>query len=241
MPEKPPEAPWHNSVLKTRHEWEEAVAQVKRLGLPPHGDLPKNWDTLAALDFILKHTPQQAQILDAGAELYSTLLPSLFLYGYKNLHGINVVFDSKVQHGSIVYQRGDLTRTDFTDNSFDAITCLSTIEHGVNLRSYFQEMSRILVPGGSLITSTDYYESAINTEGQKAFGVPVHVFTKNEIEMILALAREFDLELTGPLDLRCDEKAVSWKEFGLNYTFIIFTLRKRQGERDLYAASKERT
>ena len=102
-------------------------------------------------------------------------------------------------------------------------------------------MSRILVPGGSLITSTDYYESTINTAGQKAFGVPVHVFTKNEIEMILALAREFDLELTGPLDLRCDEKAVSWKEFGLNYTFIIFTLRKRQGERDLYAASKERT
>jgi hypothetical protein len=223
-----PAAAWHNSVLKTHDEWNQAVAQVKRLGLPVHRDQPKNWDTLAALDYILKHTSQQAKILDAGAELYSTLLPSLFLYGYENLRGINLVFDSPIKNGSIVYQYGDITHTEFEDNAFDAITCLSTIEHGIDLPSYFQEMSRVLVPGGTLITSTDYYDSAIDTGERQAFGVPIRVFTKHEIEAALALARRYHLELTGAIDLRCDEKAVSWKEFGLDYTFVIFMLRKRQ-------------
>jgi hypothetical protein len=32
--------------------------------------------------------------------------------------------------------------------------------------------------------------------------------------------------LTGEIDLECREKPVRWEEFDLDFTFLIFTLRK---------------
>ena len=33
-------------------------------------------------------------------------------------------------------------------------------------------------------------------------------------------------ELTGDVDLECEEKPIRWEQFGLEYTFVLFTLRK---------------
>jgi len=54
VPTGRPSAPWHNAVLTTRRERDDAIAQVKRLGLPVVSDSSKNWDTLAALDCIFR-------------------------------------------------------------------------------------------------------------------------------------------------------------------------------------------
>lgn len=223
-----PCAPWHNAVLQTIDERNAAIRQAKQLGLPVVNDLPKNWDSLAALDCILANTKPKGKILDAGAELYSMILPWLFLFGYRDLEGINLVFDKNkpVRRGPITYKYGDITRTSYNSNTFDAITCLSVIEHGVAVRDYFREMSRILKPGGMLITSTDYWQMPVDTRGQKVYGVPVHVFTKDEITSFLDIARSFDLILTGPLTLSCSDKVVHWDMVDLDYTFIVFTLRK---------------
>lgn len=225
-PRRYPDAPWENAVLRTKEEVDRAVEQVKKLGLPLMEDLPKNWDSLAAVDCILKKTNKKATIFDAGAELYSVILPWLFLYGFKNLIGGNLIFNKKIRCGPIVYEYCDITKTRFNPNTFDAITCTSVIEHGVDLHAYFYEMSRILKPKGILITSADYYETPIDTRGQNAYGVPIHVFTKEEIGAAIEIAKEFGLKLTGPLDLTCEEKVVHWKEYDLRYTFIIFTLQK---------------
>lgn len=227
-PSARPHFPYGNAVLKTADEWENAVREVRALGLPPHKDSPKNWDSLAALDSILKMTGPNARILDAGAELYSTILPWLFLYGYRNLTGINLAFRQPLGLGPISYEYGDITKTKFKENTFDAISCLSVIEHGVDLRQYFREMSRILKPGGILVTSTDYYDRAIDTKGQSAYGAPIHVFSKDEIAGVLDTAKKANLELTDPLNLGCEEKAVRWKKFALDYTFLTFTLRKKK-------------
>ena len=213
-----------NAVLKTHDEWRSTVERVKNLGLPPHRDLPKNWDSLAALQCILRRTDKTAHILDAGAELYSVILPWLSLYGYSNLTGINLVFDQTVKRDSISYEYGDITQTRFGEDTFDAITCLSVIEHGVNLRSYFKEIARILKPEGVLITSTDYYIEPIDARGQTAFGVPIHIFSKNEILQVFQLAEEFHLRLTSAISLDCQEKPIAWS--GLDYTFVVFTLQK---------------
>lgn len=226
-PSEYPRAPWRNAVLKTRQEWKDAVEQVKTLGLPLHPQAPKNWDSLAALDCILKRTNRTAHILDAGAVLFSVILPWLSLYGYRHLKGINLVFDRLVRRGPIGYEYGDITQTRFRKNTFDAITCLSVIEHGVNLEAYFKEMSRILKPNGILSTSTDYYVYSINVKGQMAYGVPIHIFSKDEIIAALSIAREFDLELTDAINLDCQKKVVRWKELDLDYTFLIFTLQKK--------------
>jgi SAM-dependent methyltransferase len=222
-----PDARWHNAVLKNHREADSAIGQIRKLGLPLVEDPPKNWDCLAALDLILRNTSRDARIFDAGGELYSMILPWLFLYGYRNLTAGNLVFDRLIKKGPIAYDRVDITHTEFEAAAFDAITCLSVIEHGVNLRSYFAEMSRILKPGGVLITSTDYFDTKIDAGNHTAYGVPVHIFARNEITEALDLAGQFGLIPTSPLELSADEKVVSWKKVhDLNYTFVIFSLRK---------------
>jgi len=222
-----PEAPWHNAVLKNKEEAGNAISQVRKLGLPAIKDLPKNWDSLAALDLILRRTGKDARIFDAGGELYSMILPWLYLYGYRNLSAGNLAFQKTIKRGPIVYHHADITKTGFDSTVFDAITCLSVIEHGVDLQSYFREMSRILKPGGVLITSTDYFETLVDTGGQVAYGVPIHVFDKDEILEALKIASRFGLVPLGPLDLRSDEKVVSWNgKCGLRYTFVVISLCK---------------
>jgi hypothetical protein len=221
-----PDAPWHTAVLLKQEESNCAVKQVRQLGLPPMQEFSKNWDSLAALDLILKSTTKDAFIFDAGGELYSMILPWLFLYGYKNLIAGNLVFQDPIRRGHIIYQHSDITSTGFRAASYDAITCLSVIEHGVDLRHYFCEMSRILKPGGILITSTDYFETPVDTKGQMAYGAPIHIFTRGEIEHALTIANEYGLTLIAPLDLSANEKLVTWKQHNLSYTFVIFALRK---------------
>ncbi|MBN1472360.1 MAG: class I SAM-dependent methyltransferase [Syntrophaceae bacterium] len=221
-----PDAPWHNAVLKNHSEVSRAVSQVCRLGLPAMNYPAKNWDSLSALDLILKCTSKKARIFDAGGEMYSMILPWLFLYGYKNLEAGNLVFQRPIKKGPIVYRQLDITKSELSPSTYDAVTCLSVIEHGVNISSYFCEMARILKPGGILVTSTDYFDAQVDSGGRTAYGVPIRIFSKNVITEALEIASRFGFELTGPLDLNADEKVVYWKEYDLSYTFIVFSLRK---------------
>ena len=221
-----PDAPWACAVLKSAKEVQESFEQVQRLGLPPVPDLPKNWDSLAALDLILRTTDTRSRIFDAGGEWYSMILPWLCLFGYKNLTVGNLVFDKKIHRGTIVYEHSDITSTKFSNGSLDAVTCLSVIEHGVDLNAYFKEMSRIIRDGGILITSTDYYDTPIDTMGQEAYGAPIHIFTKDEITQALELATRYGFSLMFPIELRSAEKVVHWKQYDLRYTLVIFSLQK---------------
>lgn len=218
-----------NTVLKSREDVERAVAEAQRLRLPPLGDPPKTWDTLGALYEVLSRTRQDAAVLDAGAELYSRILPWLYLYGYRRLHGTNLVFDraKPIRHGPIVYEHGDITATRFPDAHFDAVTCLSVIEHGVDLEAYFKEMARILKPGALLVTSTDYFDEPTDTKGLHAYGVPIRVFSSADLPGIFATAARHGLTLTGPVDQDAQERAVTWREYGLSYSFIVVAMTRR--------------
>ncbi len=226
-PPPPPSAPPENAVLQDRAEWEAAVRQLRQLRLPVHRDLPKNWDTLAALSAILARTERSGSVLDAGAALYSTMLPVLWRYGYQRLTGVNLEFRRPARRGPARFLPGDLTATGFESEAFDAITCLSVVEHGVDLTAYLKEASRLLRPGGILYTSTDFSCEPIDTRGMTAYGQPVHIFTPEEITAVLDTASGLGLRPTGDIDLRCSESPVTWKRLGLRYTFVGFTLRKQ--------------
>lgn len=215
-----------NGVLQSRSEWESATENARKLGVPRHRGPEKNWDHLAAVSTVLAHTAPTARILDAGSELYSNVLAALFVYGYRDLYGINLAFTEPARRGPIRYLPGDITHAPFADAFFDAITCMSVIEHGVPLDAYFPEMHRLLKPGGLLITSTDYFPTPIDTRGLTAYGSPIKIFSKPEIEFAISVAESFGFQLTSRLDLDCSEKSVRWEEYGLEYTFVIFTLRK---------------
>jgi len=136
-----------------------------------------------------------------GGELYSVILPWLFLCGFRDLTCINLVFKKKINRDPIIYEYGDITNTKFRNNSFEAITCLSVIEHGVDLEEYFKEMSRILKPGGILITSTDYWSTPIDTKNQVVYGLPIHVFTTDQVLKTINIAIKYGLTLINDITL----------------------------------------
>lgn len=215
-----------NAVLKKEKEINYSVDKIKRMGLPLRSGKTKNWDTLIAYSEIVKNTSREAVILDAGAELYSMVLPWLFLSGYRNLFGNNLVFSKKIKRGSIQYDHGDITSNKFQANSFDAVTCLSVIEHGVELETFFKEMARILKPGGLLIISTDYFENSIDTKGKFEYGHQIKIFERSEIENMIKIAQQHNLNITSNIDLSCEEKPVRWERFDLEYTFICLSFKK---------------
>ncbi len=215
-----------NRVLQSRAEWQEAARRAKELRLPLHRADEKNWDHLAAAHAIVNATARSARILDAGAELYSNVLPALYVYGYRNLYGMNLAFADSARRGPIRYLPGDMTHTTFPNGFFDAVTCMSVIEHGVPLEAYFREMYRIIKPDGLLITSTDYFPEPIDTSGKLAHGAPIKIFSRTEMEEVLKLASRCGFNQTGKLDLECMERPVRWEQYGLEFTFVIFTLRR---------------
>ena len=88
-------------------------------------------------------------------------------------------------------------------------------------------MNRILKKGGLLITSTDYWESKIETGGKLAHNNPIYIYDKDSVKRLLNNAFKSNFRLYGTeLDLSCQDKVVNWKMFNLEFTFLIFCLQK---------------
>jgi SAM-dependent methyltransferase len=213
-----------NTALRSRAQVDAALEETRRCRLPQHPTPEKNWDALIALALILEQTGPGARILDAGAPLYSVNLAWLYLLGYRNLHGVDLTYDRPVRRGPIRYEPGDLTRTQFPDASFDAVTCMSVIEHGVDPEAYFREMARLIAPGGLLVTSADYWADPIDTGDRVALGVPVRIFSAADAEELVAIGERHGFRAPGPIDLSCDERVVHWD--GLEYTFLALAMQR---------------
>jgi glycosyltransferase involved in cell wall biosynthesis/SAM-dependent methyltransferase len=216
-----------NDVLSTAAEYEQAVEECRSLNLPLHRDLPKNWDALGAVSVVMNTLGPDIRVLDAGAARYSTVLPALRLLGVRELVGNNLEFRRTTHRGSVRFEPGDITATQYKDNWFDAVTCMSVIEHGVPLDGFAAEAARILRPSGLLIISTDYDQSPPDTTGKTAYGVPVKIFGPQDIADLVEIASRHGLDLVGELKLAHRERPVHWKRTGLDYTFIRLTFVRR--------------
>lgn len=224
-------------VLTDAATWRRAADEARRLRLPLHRDLPKNWDALGAVAAVLDLVDdgsRSARIMDAGSARYSSVLPWLRLYGFGHapgsLIGINLEFGRQVTRDGVVFRYGDVTDTGLPTGHLDAITCMSVIEHGVPLQPFLAESARLLRPGGILSVSTDYDQQPPDTTGKQVYGSDVHIFSPREIRDFVALADEHDLELVGSLDdddLAHTERPVHWGRVDLDYTFILLTFRRR--------------
>lgn len=217
-----------NTTLKSKQEIAQYIEFCRISDFVHRADAPKNWDNFKAVQHVLQtHTDHTAHIMDAGGIQASAFLPTLEKFGYTRL----VALDLSNPHppkivGNITYKRGDITRTSYANNLFDAVACLSVIEHGVNLELFFAEMCRILKPGGSLIVSTDYWADKIpNHDGRKAYGVPVFIFSRDEIVQAIQCAARAGFDITSEPDLECQDKTIDW--MGFQYTFIVLCFVKR--------------
>ena len=236
----------YNSVLKNSYEVNYAIDHLHALGLFPHPDKVKSWDTYKMVEIISK-ADRISFILDVGCN-GCPILSILKRLGFKNLYGCDLflkkmpsaltkiiyplkrpiieMYEDKTFNMSIQ----DLEKTNFQDDMFDYITSLSVIEHGVNIQNYFKEMNRIMKKDGILLTSTDYWPDKIlnivKTKHNPKYQ-PDNIFSKDEIEKdVLKAAEQNSFVLTEAIDFRYEDKVVHYDATGLDYTFIFFALKK---------------
>lgn len=226
------ERAWAKQQTNAALQDEGAVAIARNLltqrKIPLQADRWKNWDQYLAIYHAKRLVAPQEAVLDAGAcrdPLYpSTFLPGLRQLGYKDLHGCNLDEGAVVTVGGITYRHGDVTGSPYPDKSFDYVACLSTIEHGVDWRKFYAEMARIIPPGGYLFVSFDYWETPVDTKGQTAFGVPIKIFTKDDVMQMAIFAHQMNLRISTIPEFGCGDPLVKW--MGMEYTFFNMLLRK---------------
>jgi SAM-dependent methyltransferase len=242
----------YNSVLKNSGEVSEAIERLHSLGLFSHHNRVKSWDTFKMVNLI-SQADRSSFILDVGCN-GSPILPMLRRLGFKNLYGCDLYL--KKRYSALMklvyffYKREykpmiemyegktfdisvqDLEKTKFQSNTFDYITSLSVIEHGINIKNYFKEMNRIMKKGGMLLTSADYWpdkiRNVINTKDNRKDSADT-VFSRHEIEEdVINISKHNGFVLTEPIDFTHEDKVIHWDATGLDYTFIFFALRKKE-------------
>jgi SAM-dependent methyltransferase len=174
-----------------------AVRGTLGRGIPRPNPI-KSWDVLRVLEGMTGTTKRELPILDLGS-VACPVLACLHGLGYQDLHGVDL--DPRVRKmpyaGEIDYRRADMTATPWPDGTFAAITAVSVIEHGFDQDALLDEVARLLRPGGAFFFSTDYWPEKVSTDGVRLFGLDWQIFSAEEIEMLLAAARERGLRPVG--------------------------------------------
>jgi len=198
---------------------------------------------------IISGAKRESFVLDVGC-YESPILPMLKRLGFFNLYGCDLVLKSDsnsklTDMSSFVYHEDykpiaemyndksyqlsirNLEDTNYSDQMFDYVTSLSVIEHGINIEKYFREMSRIIKNNGYLLTSTDYWpDKLVNNKNVLSKGTPDNIFSRDEIENLVAIAEKSGLKLIEPIDFEYKDKVVRWNSIGLDFTFIFFAMQK---------------
>lgn len=232
-----------NEVLKNSGDIEAAYGILQKQGRAVIPDPGKSWDLLKAFEFVVAHGKTESRVLDMGT-FGCRLLELLVSRGFRRMFGcdmapvewrrlvsqhmasgrISDLLTGFLGWGPIRLSRQDLQKTNFPDGYFDFVVSLSVIEHGVDIRAYFRESARLLVSGGYLVTSCDYWPQKVDTTGMSLFNAPWVILSQNEIEEMLRVSCEYGFQLVEPIDYTCVAPAVDSN--GKQYTFLFFVMQK---------------
>jgi SAM-dependent methyltransferase len=127
---------------------------------------------------------------------------------------------------AVRYVIGDFHRTPFMSGSFAAVTAISVIEHGFEPTRLLSEVSRLLTPGGYFLASFDYWPDKIDTSGIDLFGMDWRIFSRDDVDELLAKAGSARLIGDGPVSLDASDRVI--RSGGKEYTFGWVSLRKSQ-------------
>lgn len=128
-------------------------------------------------------------ILDAGAGM--TFFPYYMMQKYPTLSVECCDIDVSLEgvYAAVAkrhprhphFQVADLTRLPYADHSFDAVYCVSVLEHIPARETVMKEFSRVLKPGGKLVVSFD-----LSLDGSRDISLP------EARRMLAELDRYFD-------------------------------------------------
>jgi SAM-dependent methyltransferase len=111
-----------------------------------------------ALDALVRH--RAIKVLDVGPGI--TAWPALLAncgYEVTAIDKIESYWTGAFFNRHFHVMQDDITASRFGDGEFDAITCLSVLEHIVDNQTAMIEMCRLLRPGGVLILTGPYNET----------------------------------------------------------------------------------
>lgn len=132
------------------------------------------------------------------------------------------------------YVHADLTTLPFDSGQFEAVFCISVIEHLARhqMTSALQELNRVLRPGGRLLLTTDFYEDheAVVTYSGPGDPFPVNwnIFDPGLLEQVIL--RHPGFIVAEPPDLQVDWPVVKEQMLrfhGYPYTSVGIVLIKR--------------
>lgn len=205
---------------------------VRYRRLLPAADVTKSWDVHNALTLIERLQPERrTPILDLGC-FNSEILYVLHALRYRRLAGcdLNPMCRWMPYWHRIRYEWCDLTHTPFLDSAFGAITCVSVVEHGVDVDALAAEANRLLRPAGLFFLTTDYdADGAAAAAGgaEQHFGQAWTVFDRPGVERMVETFERRGLRLLHPQerDLSHSERPIFWG--GRRYTFLLAAFLKQ--------------
>ena len=211
-------------LLKTKTEIDLCTTWLHTNGLTSHVSVCKDWDLAHVISAI-----GDGNVLDMGSS-DSYILENLSLLRRNgDLYGIDLRKPDRKIHG-VKYIVGDLMNTELPTGYFRYITCLSVIEHGVDIARFAQESARLLEPQGKLFVTYDYWNPRIQSE-LKLFGLEWQPLDKVNVERLVEDCKHNNLFAVEEIDWITDEAVINSEYYSpiadLSYTFGMTVFEKR--------------
>ena len=160
-------------ILKTHAEVHLSTYLLSKSNMISNPCDVKNWDLAHILPQL-----SDGNILDMGCQ-GSYIIDNALKMGLKGEKvGIDLV-PLPSPPGATILQ-GDITRTQLPSGHFDFLTCLSVIEHGVDVAAFAAESARLLKVGGTLWVTFDYWPQKLGG-GIRLFGAPWTIFSQEDV------------------------------------------------------------
>ena len=125
---------------------------------------------------------KKGNALDVGCiARHNYISPSLAMNGW-NVYGIDIRNEWEFHHPNFHFVQQDIRHSDFKDDFFDLITCVSTLEH-IGLLGYYgnqtkvddgdaetmKELKRILKPDGTLLLTVPFCDNYSERAGVRVY------------------------------------------------------------------------
>ena len=219
-----------NNFLQNRERINLYTNMLQARGLTSHGLSCKDFDIGEIVAHSAADIKKCTAFLDLGADGSFILQNVAKLNQFARKAGIDLLLEDKMENG-IEYLKGDLMHTPFADESFDFITCLSVIEHQVDFVAFAKEVSRLLMPGGKLIVSFDYWHPRKGLGARKLYGLNWEILDRQEAENLIKDCKAEGLELTSDVDWTLKDQVINGSYCApfpdAAYTFGIFEFVKQ--------------